>query len=95
MLAATTVQVTGRFELHQDLLQKLDRQVFFGREFVDLKKWLTECLCQPEIDQRPEGILAPLRKFHEILYYNAANGKTTFGTYSRSQKLRAALYSCK
>jgi len=45
MFTATTVQIAGSFELHQDLFQKLDGQLFFGSEFIYLEKRLTECLC--------------------------------------------------
>src|SRR5580700_4562170 len=80
MFATATIQIACSFELHQDLLQKLDGQFFLRSEFIHLEKRLTECLCQPKINQRPEGVLAPLRKFHDSLYYLATEGKTTPGT---------------
>jgi hypothetical protein len=70
--SAPAFHVSGRLELHKNLLEKFDRQFFFRGELAYLKHRPAEFGGNAEIDKRSERVFATFRKFHALLQYRAA-----------------------
>src|SRR6185295_4748048 len=62
LLPALRLQIAGVLELHQDLLEELDGQLFLLRQLARPDQGFPQLLDDPQVDEGPEGVLAPLRE---------------------------------
>ena len=60
--ASSAGQESGPLEGQKDLLEKLDRNILAGGDFMALQGRLT--VRERELEERTQGVLALLRKFH-------------------------------
>ena len=74
MLTAPAFEVTGSFELHQDLFEELDWQPFFGCELAYLEERTANGLGHTKVNQSAESVFAPFGKFHGSDFRSQVSG---------------------
>jgi hypothetical protein len=58
MFPAPALEVTGSFELHQDLFEEFDWEPFFWRKFAHLEQRTADGLSHTKVNQSAEGVFA-------------------------------------
>src|SRR5206468_7524968 len=77
-LSASAFHVSGRLELHKNLLEKFDRQFFFRRQLAYLEHWPAKFGGDAEIDKSSERVFATFREFHlSLLWVHASLSVTS------------------